>query len=195
MAYHHLAFATHDMLATDLFYSQAMGFELEKVEIAKTPGGGHAKHFFYSTGGGGMIAFWELHDPSLPSDFPTGLSEAAGLPAWVNHVAFEAGSVEGLEIARKRWLETGYDVLEIDHGWCRSVYTTDPNRTLVEFCVTLEAFGPGDRQAAREALTRDDLPFSPEPKIEIHRTGRERPIHEADSAGSADSDDSGNLAD
>ena len=186
MPYHHLACATHDMLATDRFYTQAMGFELEKVEIAKTPGGGHAKHFFYSTGGGGMIAFWELHDPSLPSDFPTGLSEASGLPVWVNHVAFEGHSVEGLEVAKKRWLETGYDVLEIDHRWCRSVYTTDPNGTLVEFCVTLEAFGPADRQQAREALTRDEMPTSEAPTVEFHRTERERPIHEADQVDSTD---------
>jgi hypothetical protein len=28
---------------------------------------------------------------------------------------------------------------EIDHGWCRSLYTVDPNGIMVEFCVTTDA--------------------------------------------------------
>ena len=81
MPYHHLALATHDMKAIDLFYSMAMGFELVKVEVAPTPGGGWAKHFFYDTGNGELMAFWELHDDSLPQDFPTGLSTAVEVDA------------------------------------------------------------------------------------------------------------------
>ena len=38
MPYHHLALATHDMVATDIFYTRAMGFRLVKVERAGTPG-------------------------------------------------------------------------------------------------------------------------------------------------------------
>jgi catechol 2,3-dioxygenase-like lactoylglutathione lyase family enzyme len=34
MPYHHLAIATRDMAATHIFYSQAMGFDLVKAEIA-----------------------------------------------------------------------------------------------------------------------------------------------------------------
>ena len=37
-----------------------------------------------------------------------------------NHVAFDPGSMEELTVCKKRWLEHGYDVLEIDHAWCHS---------------------------------------------------------------------------
>jgi len=40
--------------------------------------------------------------------------------------------------------------MEINHGWCTSIYTLDPNGILVEFCVTTDeaAF----RQSEEEAL-------------------------------------------
>ena len=36
MAYHHLALATRDMKKTHDFYERVMGFELVKVEVART---------------------------------------------------------------------------------------------------------------------------------------------------------------
>lgn len=177
MAYHHLALATHDIQATHAFYSQAMGFDLVKVEIARTPKGGWAKHFFYETGGGELMAFWELHDDSLPQDFPTGMSTAVGLPEWVNHVAFGAADLSEIEKAKQRWLDNGYSVLEIDHRWCYSVYTTDPSGTLVEFCVTTGTFSEEDRELAHRALSEDDLDFAEEPVIQFHKASGP-PLHE-----------------
>lgn len=179
MPYHHLAIASKDMRATDIFYSQAMGFDLVKVELGKTPKGGWAKHFFYDTGDGEMMAFWELHDESLPQDFPTGLSAAAGLPEWVNHVAFRADGLTDLELRRKRWLEHGYDVVQIDHRWCVSIYTTDPGGTLVEFCTTTAAFTDDDRETARRALTSDDVELVDPKSVDVHRAER-KPAHLAD---------------
>src|SRR6266403_361614 len=60
--FHHTAFATREPAATHAFYTEAMGFELVKVEVAPTPKGGWAKHFFYDTGGGELMASWDLHD-------------------------------------------------------------------------------------------------------------------------------------
>jgi hypothetical protein len=34
--------------------------------------------------------------------------------------------------------------MEIDHGFCRSVYTIDPNHILVEFCCTTRAFSAAE---------------------------------------------------
>jgi catechol 2,3-dioxygenase-like lactoylglutathione lyase family enzyme len=176
MPFHHLAVATRDVAANHLFYSRAMGFELVKVEVRKTPEGGFAKHFFYDTGAGEMMAFWELHDPNVPDEFPTGLSVAAGLPVWVNHVAFQAAGTADLQSRLKRWLEHGYDVLEIDHGWCHSVYTTDPNGTLVEWCVTTGEFDEADREKALRAL-REDVEFDVgKVKIQNHEAAVE-PLH------------------
>ena len=182
MPYHHLAIATRDMPATHIFYSEAMGFELLKVEVANTPQGGWAKHFFYDTGDGELMAFWELHDEQLPQSFETGLSRAAGLPEWVNHVAFKADDMAAIEAARDRWLKHGYDVLEIDHHWCYSVYATDPGGTLVEFCTTTGAFSQADRELARKAVHSDDIPRNQQaPRIQVHRA-EGPPAHTRESA-------------
>ena len=89
MAFHHVALATPDIEATHRFYTEAMGFHLVKAVVAPTPEGGWAKHVFYDTGGGGMIAFWDLHVEALPT-VRGAISRDLGLPEWVNHLAFDA---------------------------------------------------------------------------------------------------------
>jgi catechol 2,3-dioxygenase-like lactoylglutathione lyase family enzyme len=159
MGVHHLAFASRDTRATHEFYTGAMGFRLAKVEVGATPSG-WAKHFFYEIReGGAMIAFWELHDETIPADHPTAISTGLGLPSWVNHVAFVADSTADLAGHRERWLAHGNDVMEIDHGWCTSIYALDPNGILVEFCLTTRALDAADRAEAAELL------FAPTPPI------------------------------
>jgi catechol 2,3-dioxygenase-like lactoylglutathione lyase family enzyme len=165
MSFHHLAIATRDMKATHDFYSSAMGFELVRVEKAKFPSGGWAKHFFYDTGNGEMMAFWELHDDSVPAEFPTSISAGLGLPEWTNHIAFGADSLDDLGVKRERLRGAGQRVTEIDHHWCRSIYAMDPNGILVEFCVTTGRFDEADKTRALAALDTDDLDDEPEPVI------------------------------
>lgn len=170
MGYHHLAFATRNMKATDRFYREVMGFDLKKVEIGPTPGDGWAKHFFYEIEPDRFIAFWELHGAPFEKDFETGLSKAAGLPEWVNHVSFYSPTIEHLHGRRDIWLAGGHDVMEIDHNWCRSIYTRDPNGTLVEYCVTTGQFSEADKALALKAVTSDDVPHSAPPKsMQMHK--------------------------
>ena len=171
MGYHHLALATRDMKAMHDFYEGALGFELVKVEIAETPGGGWAKHFFYRMDGDDsqFIAFWEMHGTPGGETVETNISKAAGVPDFINHIAFDAKDAADLERRKSQWLATGRNVMEIDHGWCRSIYTKDPNDNLVEFCLTTGAFSAEDRAFALAALDRDDLPHSSsKPKIAMH---------------------------
>jgi len=68
------------------------------------------------------------------------------------------------------WLAGGFDVMEIDHNWCHSVYTRDPNGTLVEYCVTTGVFTDEDRQTALKAVTSNDVARSLPPKsIVMHK--------------------------
>ena len=168
MSYHHLAIATKDMLATHEFYTQAMGFELVRVEKAQTGPDAWAKHFFYDTGDGTMMAFWEIHDKSIDPDFPTSISGGLGLPKWTNHIAFGVDSLAALDDARKRINTAGHDVVEIDHHWCKSIYVDDPNGIMVEFCVSTRAFDEEDKSRALAALTQDELPDEPPPKIQAY---------------------------
>ncbi|HLI73587.1 MAG TPA: VOC family protein [Acidimicrobiales bacterium] len=158
MAFHHVAVATNDLDATHRFYTEVMGFTLVKTVASPTgaPGGAWAKHLFYDTGAGGLIAFWDLHDERL-GDFDPAISTGLGLPEWVNHIAFDAPSLEDLERRCRRWQEHGITVIELDHGWCRSIYATDPNGILVEFCCTTADFTAEDRTEA-EALLQSAQP-------------------------------------
>ncbi len=171
MGLHHLALATRDTKATHAFYTGPMGFELAKVEVTTTPKGGWAKHLFYDTGGGGMIAFWELHDDSIPADFPTSISKGMGLPDWVNHIAFEAKDLRDLEARKQRWLEHGIDLAEVDHGWSQSIYARDPNGNTVEFCATTQEFTQRDRDDARRLLEDPNPAPAPGAPLRVHRAG------------------------
>jgi catechol 2,3-dioxygenase-like lactoylglutathione lyase family enzyme len=171
MAYHHIAVVARDMKAIDRFYREIMGFDLRKVEIAPTPQGGFAKHFFYEIEPDRFIAFWELHGDAFPERQDTGLSTAMGLPEWVNHISFHSPSLDHLHAKRDQWLAGGHDVMEIDHNWCHSVYTRDPNGTLVEYCVTTGTFTEEDRVLALRAVGSNDVPASKPPKsIVMHKS-------------------------
>lgn len=154
MGYHHLALACRDIQAIHDFYEGVMGFELVKVEIGEVPGGGWAKHFFYRMEDDhSFIAFWELHDVPGTENLETNLSRAAGVPDHINHIAFDVVDMADLQRRKQQWLDAGMEVMEIDHKWCHSIYTRDPNGILVEFCVTTGSFSDGDRAAALQALT------------------------------------------
>lgn len=164
MAYHHTAFATQDLEATHRFYTEAMGFELAKVVTGPNPEGGWAKHVFYDTGDEAYIAFWELHDLPTAKPWSAAISTGMGLPAWVNHLAFRADSLDDLEARKQRWLEHGYGVLRVDHGFCISVYTNDPNGILVEFCVNTRPLDAADKEEALRLLADPKPSFDGEPK-------------------------------
>ena len=169
MGFHHLAIATRDIEATHAFYTRAMGFELVKVVIARSGASGFAKHLFYDTGDGDLMAFWDIHDESLPTDWNPAIATGLGLPPWTNHFAFDAADPDDLEARKQRWLDHGVDVIEIDHGWCHSVYTTDPNGILVEFCLSTRAFTTADREEAARLLA-DPAPDVPTPPaVVVHR--------------------------
>ena len=127
-----------------------MGFTLDRVVVAPSPEQGWARHAFYDTGDGQMIAFWDLHDDPATADFDPSISRGLGLPAWTNHLAFGADTLEDLNAQRQRWLDHGIDVAEIDHGWCTSIYAMDPNDIMVEFCCTTAVTTDADRARALE---------------------------------------------
>ena len=169
MGYHHLALAAKDMKAIHQFYEGVMGFELIKVEVGPAPEGGWAKHFFYRMEDDSkFIAFWEMHDiPSVDEGFETNLSKAAGLPDHINHIAFDVHTKDELDMRKQQWIDAGLHVTEIDHNWCHSIYTKDPNDNLVEFCLTTGSFTEEDRAYALTQLDSEKPEFSKPPaKVE-----------------------------
>ena len=170
MGFHHLAFATRDLDATHAFYTDVMGFRLVKAVAGDTgSGGGWAKHVFYDTGDGTLLAFWELHDDKIPPGWTPAISTGLGLPEWVNHVAFHSADVDALHEVRARWMRHGIDVAEIDHGWCTSIYAMDPNGILVEFCTTTKPFTDDDRRDAERLFADPEPPVMAPPEATFHR--------------------------
>jgi len=171
MGYHHLALACKDIQAIHQFYEGVMEFELVKVEIGPVPAGGWAKHFFYRMEDDAkFIAFWEMHDVPGGDTVETNLSKAAGVPDQINHISFDAADMDELRQRKQQWLDAGLQVLEIDHNWCHSIYTKDPNDNTVEFCVTTGSFDAADRERALAALASNELEFSEPPaSIDMHK--------------------------
>lgn len=167
MGFHHVAIASRDLAATHRFYTEACGFELVKTVVAPTDRpGGWAKHVFYDTGAegdGGMIAFWEIHDSRM-QDLDTAISTGLGFEVWVNHLAFAASDLDDIARRRDRWLANGHDAMQIDHGFCVSTYTVDPNGVLVEFCVDTQPYTQADRDHALRMLL-DPTPDLEETKV------------------------------
>ena len=162
MSFHHVAITTKDTKANHDFYTKAMGFTLAACEASHAAAGegGWMKHFFYDTGDGSMMAFWELHvDGYEPDKYRVNIAEGLDLPQWTNHLAFGAKDLDELERFRKRWLDYGCEVQHIDHGWCQSIYTTDPNGITVEFCTFTKPFTEETRRDAEQVA------FDPAPPL------------------------------
>ena len=94
-------------------------------------------------------------DVYAPADLDPSISRALGLPEWTNHVAFDAPTLEDLAVRRDRWLAAGQACLEVDHGWCTSIYCLDPNHILVEWCTTTREFTEADAAEALALLTAE----------------------------------------
>jgi catechol 2,3-dioxygenase-like lactoylglutathione lyase family enzyme len=151
MAFHHVAIATRDLDASHRFYTEAMGFELVQVDVIPFLEGGWARHLFYDTGNGELLALWDLHHDELDA-FDPAISTGLGLPNFVNHIAFEARDLEDLELRKDRLVGMGHDVARIDHGWCVSIYANDPSGIMVEFCTTTVALGEEHKRRAHRLL-------------------------------------------
>jgi catechol 2,3-dioxygenase-like lactoylglutathione lyase family enzyme len=169
VSFHHVAIATRDLDATHRFYTQVMGFDLAKVVAAETMEGGWARHVFYDTHRGGLMAFWDLRDADDEElDFDPAISRGLGLPTWTNHIAFDAPTLDDLEAMKRRWLDHGETVAEIDHGWCTSIYITDPNGIMVEFCTSTRALTEVDAAEAAELLAAKRPPLEDNPDVVFH---------------------------
>lgn len=161
MALHHVAYATRDVEATTRFYEELMGFPLVHTEIT-AQGSTWLRHIFFDIGADEhgsreSIAFFHFEGIGEKVDWTTDVSDGVGLPVWINHVAFRASKEQQDEV-RRRMSAAGIEpLMDLDHGWCQSLYYLDPNRIMVELCRDTPGFSPNPAEA-RRLLTAD--PFT-----------------------------------
>jgi catechol-2,3-dioxygenase len=92
-------------------------------------------HIFFELGDGSYIAFFDL-----PSAEPTGAD--TGIPVWVNHIAFEVEDEAAMMEGKRRLEAAGYDVRgPVDHGFCKSIYFSDPDGNQLEMAVRTDGGG------------------------------------------------------
>lgn len=130
---HHTAFVTRDMEATRAFYEDVLGFPLTQAWAEKDELFGKERvycHCFFGLADGGALAFFQFADPEDQALFGPELA-----PSPFRHIALNVDPETQAElearIARAGIVEPDTYVLE--HGYCRSVYVTDPNGMILEF--------------------------------------------------------------
>ena len=130
---HHVAYRCKDAKATVDFYRDVLGMEFllafAEDHVPSTGEYDPYMHVFLDAGRGNVLAFFEL--PEQP-----GMGRDSNTPEWVQHIAFEAESLDALKAAKARAEAHGLDVIgPTDHGIFQSIYFFDPNGHRLELAV------------------------------------------------------------
>ncbi|GIX47366.1 MAG: hypothetical protein KatS3mg131_1577 [Candidatus Tectimicrobiota bacterium] len=121
---HHAAWVTRDQEATRHFYEDILGIPLVATWAEKSPTGRAYCHTFFALEDGSALAFFQYADQD---EHPVELRSPG-------HLAF-ACDAETQRALKERLEAHGYAVRLTDHGYCVSLYVTDPNNLQLEFTV------------------------------------------------------------
>ena len=130
---HHHAFVTRDQDATRRFYEDVVGLPLVATwtEVENLMGGEEQEfcHTFYGLGDGSALAFFQFANDEFAQEYA-----APPPPSLFRHIALLVSS-ECQRGIRERAEAAGFETMTGDHGFCVSLYVTDPNGLLLEFTV------------------------------------------------------------
>ncbi len=151
---HHYAFLTKDQEATRAFYEDIIGLPLvatwsEADEIF----GAHREycHTFFALGDGSALAFFQFAEQADQEQFDPDFT-----PTPFRHIALNVtADVQARDRDAPR--RVGWDARPrvVDHGYCRSLYTLDPNGLRLEF--TVDSDNADEIARDREADAHDTL--------------------------------------
>jgi catechol 2,3-dioxygenase-like lactoylglutathione lyase family enzyme len=144
---HHAAWVTRDQEMTRAFYEDVVGLPLAACWIEKNPVNDREYcHTCFELEDGGAIAFFDWADQRtapLPTEGP-------------GHLAL-ACDFETQAVIKARLEAAGYATRLTDHGYCLSLYVTDPNNYRLEFAVDKPEAAQdvaANRESARDQLRR-----------------------------------------
>ena len=83
-------------------------------------------HAFYGIGDGGALAFFNFADPEAAAAY-----QAQKQPTFI-HIAL-AVTDEAQRQIKQRLEAASLKVREVDHGYCKSIYTMSPDNMILEF--------------------------------------------------------------
>jgi catechol 2,3-dioxygenase-like lactoylglutathione lyase family enzyme len=149
----HLAMVTPDMDTTVRFYHGVLG-----MRLVGTIGVGPMRHYFFEMGQGTTIAFFEWDGADIET-----YAKPAGIPpdfpAQFDHISFDLPDADALVQLQERLRRHDVEVTdEVDHGFLRSIYFTDPHGVALE--ATYWVVDPTGRPATYDdhRLFSDDNP-------------------------------------
>jgi catechol 2,3-dioxygenase-like lactoylglutathione lyase family enzyme len=154
---HHYNYTCQDPEKTRRFYEGLLGFKLVafwcEVEPSPVADGKEVVmgHSFYALGDSSMLAFMHHADRELAAQL------AARPNPEIVHIAMKV--TEDLQQQTVRKLRAaGHKVLEIDHGFVKSIYFKDPDGLTLEYAVDPanvdEIYGEQEGGLAHANLTR-----------------------------------------
>jgi catechol 2,3-dioxygenase-like lactoylglutathione lyase family enzyme len=152
---HHNAYVTRDMEATRKFYEEVIGLPLIATWSESDELFGAVRtycHCFFGLGDGGALAFFQFEKPEDQEQFGPKMPFSP-----FHHIALNVDA-ETQQAIEDRLKKGGYKEPEsfvLEHGYCRSVYATDPNGLIVEF--TLDAPNATSINATRRTQAHADL--------------------------------------
>lgn len=122
---HHVAYRCKDAKETAEFYQRVLDMPFtvafSEDHVPSTGAYDPYMHIFLDAGGGNILAFFEL--PEQPE-----MGRDPNTPEWVQHIAFQAPTMNDLMAAKARAEAEGLDVIgPTNHGIFKSVYFFDPN--------------------------------------------------------------------
>lgn len=154
---HHNAYVTKDQEATRAFYEDLIGLPLIATWSEQDELFGAERvycHTFFGLGDGSALAFFQFANQEDADLFDPELT-----PSPFRHIALKvSGDLQDAIAGRLEeagWKPRGTFVL--DHGYCRSLYTEDPNGLLIEFTVdapNAEAIADDRQPLAHEELQK-----------------------------------------
>ena len=152
---HHTAYVTRDMEATRKFYEEVIGLPLIATWSESDELFGEMRtycHCFFGIGDGGALAFFQFANPKDQDLFGPKMPASP-----FHHIALDVDAATQKEI-ETRIQAAGYkdpDTYVLEHGYCRSVYVTDPNGMILEF--TCDAPNAAEINATRRKTAHEDL--------------------------------------
>jgi catechol 2,3-dioxygenase-like lactoylglutathione lyase family enzyme len=148
---HHTAYVTKDQEATRAFYEDILGFPLLATWSEADELFGAVRvycHTFFGLADGSALAFFQFADPADQEQFDPALA-----PSPFRHIAMRVDAEGQAEMERRltsaQWKPEQTYVLE--HGYCRSLYTEDPNGMLLEFTLDVPEAEDISRERAADA--------------------------------------------
>ena len=148
---HHHAFVVRDQEATRHFYEDVLGMPLVATWCEQENVRGRDRtycHTFFELADGSALAFFQFLDPADHAEL------ASTDTGTLNHVALAVDAAAQVAIAA-RLDENALRYRVVDHGYCRSLYVTDPDNLTVEF--TLDAPNAAEINAKRRVDAHDEL--------------------------------------